>query len=121
MSAVAATRSTHSRPEVRCTQLLIDGEWQDSVRGATFPTYHPANEEKIADVARANAQDVDSAVKAARRAFEEGPWRQMDARDRGKLLNRLADLIEQNLDELAALETLDNGKPINDARTADFP
>jgi aldehyde dehydrogenase (NAD+) len=101
--------------------LLIDGEWRNSISGETFATYNPATEEKIADVARAGAQDVDLAVKAARKAFEEGPWPKMDARDRGKLLNRLADLIEENLDELAALETLDNGKPIKDAREADFP
>ncbi|SFH59799.1 aldehyde dehydrogenase family protein [Planctomicrobium piriforme] len=120
-TAVAPKKKIHARPEVRRTQLLIDGEWKNSVSGETFPTYHPATEEKIADVAKANAQDVDLAVKAARKAFETGPWPKMDARDRGRLLNKLADLIEANLDELAALETLDNGKPINDARNADIP
>jgi aldehyde dehydrogenase (NAD+) len=101
--------------------MLIDGRWCDSASGETFATYHPATEEKIADVALAGSEDVDRAVKAARRAFEEGPWHDMDARDRGALLNRLADLIEDNIDELAALETLDNGKPISDARNADLP
>ena len=110
-----------ARPDVRCTQLLIDGQWCDSVSGETFATYHPATEEKIADIARAGAADVDLAVKAARRAFSQGPWAEMDARDRGRLLNRLADLIEENAEELAALETLDNGKPIRDSRAADIP
>src|SRR5690606_5711398 len=91
------------------------GKWQDSVSGETFPTFHPATEEKIADVAKACAQDVDLAVQAARRAFDAGDWARMDARDRGRLMNKLADLIEANREELAALETFDNGKPINDA------
>lgn len=121
MATMEASRGVVSPPEVRQTQLLIDGEWCDAADGATFETRHPATEEKIADVSRAGPADVDRAVKAARRAFEEGDWRQMDARDRGRLLSRLADLIEQNADELAALETLDNGKPIRDARAADVP
>lgn len=108
-------------PEVRRTQLFIGGEWCDSVSGETFTTYHPATEAPIADVARANAEDIDRAVKAARKAFESGPWAKMDARDRGKVMYRLADLLEENLEELAALETLDNGKPIRDARAADLP
>jgi aldehyde dehydrogenase (NAD+) len=120
MPAVAAAPAV-ARPEVRCTQLLIDGEWCDAASGETFATHHPATEEKIADVARAGKADVDRAVKAARRAFEEGEWRAMDARDRGRVLNRLADLIAENADELAALETLDNGKPIRDSRAADIP
>ncbi len=110
-----------ARPQIRRNQLLINGKWCDSVSGEVFATYHPATEEKITDVAQANAEDVDRAVKAARRAFEEGPWHDMDARDRGALILKLADLIEQNIKELAALETLDNGKPINDAMGADLP
>jgi len=108
-------------PKIRQTKMLIGGKWESSVSGETFPTFHPATEEKIADVAKGNAQDVDRAVKAARKAFEEGPWPKMDARDRGRLLNKLADLVEANLEELAALETLDNGKPISDSRAADLP
>ena len=108
-------------PKVRRTQLLIDGEWRDSVSGKTFATINPATEEKIADVAEGTAEDVDLAVRAARRAFEDSEWSRMDARDRGRLLNRLADLIEENAEELAALETLDNGKPIRDSRAADVP
>ena len=94
---------------------------RDSQSGKTFGTYNPATEELIAEVAEGDAADIDLAVKAARKAFDSGPWRKMDARDRGRLLNRLADLIEQNIDELAELETLDNGKPISESRHADLP
>jgi len=103
------------------TKLLIDGKWRDSVSGKTFETINPATEELIAEVAEADAADIDLAVKAARKAFDTGPWRKMDARDRGRLMNQLADLIEQNIEELAELETLDNGKPISESRNADLP
>src|SRR5438874_606829 len=107
--------------QVRQTKMLIDGRWVDSVSGKTFPTINPATGEEITQVAEGDKADVDLAVKAARKAFEDGPWRQMSARERGKLLNKLADLIEKHSDELAMLETLDNGKPINDSRNADLP
>ncbi|MHC5542076.1 aldehyde dehydrogenase family protein [Singulisphaera rosea] len=103
------------------TKLLIDGQWRDSLSGRTFETINPATEEHIADVAEGDAADIDLAVKAARKAFDSGPWRKMDARDRGRLMNKLADLIETNIDELAELETLDNGKPIGESRNADLP
>ncbi len=108
-------------PAIRQTKLLIDGQWVAAKSGKTFPTFNPATEERIADVAEADAADVDLAVRAARKAFETGPWSKMDARDRGRLMSRLADLVEQHLEELAALETLDNGKPIRDSRAADLP
>ncbi|MBY0585838.1 aldehyde dehydrogenase family protein [bacterium] len=108
-------------PRIRQTQMLINGQWVDSGSGVTFTTLNPATEEVIAQVPLGNRDDVDRAVKAARRAFETGPWPKMDARERGRLLYRLADLIEQNAEELAALETLDNGKPIRDSRAADLP
>ena len=101
--------------------MLIGGKWQESRGGKRFSTINPANESVIAEVPEANEADVDAAVKAARSAFESGPWHRMDARDRGRLMNKLADLMEKNLDELAALETLDNGKPIRDAKAADLP
>src|SRR3954466_3096394 len=82
------------------TRLLIDGQWRDSVSGKTFETVNPATEEVIAQVAEGDAADIDLAVKAARKAFDSGPWRKMDARDRGRLMNKLADLVEQNLPEL---------------------
>jgi aldehyde dehydrogenase (NAD+) len=101
--------------------MLIDGRWVDSGSGKTFETLNPATGEVIAHVAEGDKADVDKAAKAARRAFDQGPWRKMNARERGKLMNRLADLIEKNVDELAQLETLDNGKPIRDSRNADLP
>ncbi|HUG90999.1 MAG TPA: aldehyde dehydrogenase family protein [Planctomycetaceae bacterium] len=117
----ARKTAQHPTPEVRQTKMLIGGKWCDAASGKTFPTINPATEEKIADVAEGDAADIDRAAKAARKAFESGPWPKMDARDRGRLLNRLADLVEQNVEELAALETLDNGKPIRDSKAADLP
>ena len=91
------------------------------VSGKTFETINPATEEVIAQVAEGDAADVDLAVKPPRKAFDRGPWSKMDARDRGRLMHKLADLIEEEHDELAALETLDNGKPIREAAAADLP
>jgi aldehyde dehydrogenase (NAD+) len=108
-------------PEVRQTQILIGDQWRDAVSGKTFATINPATEEIIAEVAEGDAADIDLAAQAARAAFESGPWAKMDARDRGKLLTKWANLLEDNFDELAALESLDNGKPISDARAADLP
>ncbi len=120
-TAVAKPPRARTAPKVRQTQLLIDGKWCDARSGKTFATYNPATEQKIADVAEGDAADIDRAAKAARKAFESGDWPKMDARDRGRLLHRLADLAERHIDELAALETLDNGKPLRDARAADLP
>lgn len=119
--SIAEVAETFAAPSVTRTQAFINGQWVDSQSGKTFATHNPATEEKIADVVQCDAKDVDRAVKAARAALEDGPWGQMDARDRGMLLFRLADKLEENFDELAALETLDNGKPINDSRGADLP
>ena len=113
--------STVAAPQIRQTNMFIGGQWQESRGGKRFPTLNPVNESVIAEVAQGNEADVDAAVKAARAAFETGPWSKMDARDRGRLMNKLADLMEVNLEELAALESLDNGKPIRDARAADLP
>lgn len=124
MSTKTAKRKSetkHSAVEVRQTKMLIDGKWLDSCSGKTFTTINPATEEPIAEVAYGDKEDIDLAVEAARRAFHEGPWGRMDARERGRLLHRLADLVETNAEELAALETLDNGKPIKDSRAADLP
>jgi aldehyde dehydrogenase (NAD+) len=116
-----ATEPKTRKPKISETQCLIGGKWQPAKSGKTFETINPATEEVIAKVAEGDAADVDAAAKAAREAFENGPWSKMDARDRGKLMNRLADLIEEELEDLAALETLDNGKPIRDSRAADLP
>lgn len=105
----------------KVTQLLIDGKFVDAVSGQTFTTLDPRTEEIITEVAAADKEDVDLAVKAARKAFESGPWRRMGGRERGKILSRLADLMEQHKEELAVLETLDNGKPLSVSKAADVP
>lgn len=118
---MATSVETIQRPTIRQTQCFIGGQWVPSASGKTFETLHPATEEVIAQIAEGDEADVDAAAKAARAALETGPWSTMDARDRGQLLHRLADLIEEEIDELAALETFDNGKPISDARNIDLP
>ena len=100
---------------------LIGGRWVEAASGKTFPVYNPATEEVIAYVAEGNAEDIDRAVKAARRAFESGPWPNLTPAERGKMIWRLGDLIYEHLEELAQLESLDNGKPIVVARAADVP
>ncbi len=102
-------------------QMLIDGKWVNAVSGKTFPTYNPATGEVLAQVAEGDKQDVDIAVKAARKAFESGPWSRMSATQRGKLIWKLGDLLEANVEQFAMLETLDNGKPLAVARAADVP
>ena len=105
-----------SRPKIKLTKLFIDNKWVDPVDGGEFETYNPATGEVIANVAAGSAADVDKAVKAARRALESGPWSTMDAGDRGRLLFKLADLVEQNAAELASLESLNCGKTITDSK-----
>jgi phenylacetaldehyde dehydrogenase len=101
-------------------KLLIDGDWVDAAAGETFETINPATEEVLTEVAYGRGEDIDRAVKAARRAFaDDSPWRRMNASDRGRLIWRIADLIEEHGDELAMLESLDNGKPVAIARAAD--
>ncbi len=101
-------------------KLLIDGKWVEPKSGKYFKTYNPATEEAICDVAEGGKEDVDLAVKAARRAFEEGVWhKKMSAAQRGHIMYKLADLIEKHAQELAELETIDNGKPINESRYVD--
>jgi phenylacetaldehyde dehydrogenase len=102
-------------------QLLIDGKWVDPKSGKRFDVFDPATGQAIAGVAEADAADVDEAVKAARRAFETGPWAKTSPQGRCKLVWKLADLLEQNADEIAEIESLDNGKPIRDARNVDLP
>jgi aldehyde dehydrogenase (NAD+) len=118
-----ATATTVIEPKIKisATKLLIGNKWVDSLSGKTFPTINPATGEVITQVAEADAADVDKAVGAARAAFEKGPWRKMTASQRGLLLYRLADLIEKNIEELAQLESLDNGKPYQVALAADLP
>jgi betaine-aldehyde dehydrogenase len=101
-------------------QLFIDGQWVDAESGKTFETPNPATGQTLAEVAEADKADIDKAVNAARRAFE-GKWSRMSARDRGRLIYKLSQLIEQNSKELAALETADNGKPIRESQYVDLP
>ena len=102
-------------------QLFIDGRWTDAASGKTFETPNPATGETLAWVAEGDAEDIDRAVKAARRAFDEGPWSRMTPSERGRIIWRIGDLILAHLDELAQLESLDNGKPFTVAQAADVP
>ncbi|MDR4504025.1 MAG: aldehyde dehydrogenase family protein [Candidatus Scalindua sp.] len=107
--------------EIKSKKLLIGGKWVDSVSGKLFRTINPATEEEITTVAEGDKEDIDLAVAAARKAFENGPWRKIDARDRGLMLLKIMELVEKNRDELAWLDTLDNGKPISETTNVDLP
>jgi phenylacetaldehyde dehydrogenase len=100
-------------------QLFINGQWADAASGRSFETPNPATGETLARVAEGEAEDIDRAVRAARRAFEDGPWSRMTVSERGRIIWRIGDLILEHLDELAQLESLDNGKPFAVARAAD--
>jgi len=106
---------------IRANKLLINNKWVDSLSGRTFETIDAATGEVICRVAEAEEPDVEAAVKAARKALSEGPWPKMAAAERGRLLYKLADLIESHAEELARLETLDNGKPLHDSLYIDLP
>jgi phenylacetaldehyde dehydrogenase len=101
--------------------MLIGGKWVQAASGKTFPAYDPSTGEVLARVAEGDREDVDRAVKAARQAFETGPWPKMTPSERGRAIWKLADLVEQRLEEFAQLESLDNGKPVIIARVADVP
>src|SRR5579875_1835618 len=102
-------------------QLFINGQWSDAASGKTFETPNPATGETLARVAEGDAEDIDRAVRAARRAFEEGPWGRLTASDRGRIVWKIGDLILEHAEELAQLESLDNGKPVAVALAADVP
>jgi len=124
MATAVSTPSIHSNVSsfvARKQKLLINGKWVDSASGKTFASYNPATGQVLANVAEGDREDIDRAVKAARAAFESGPWSRMAPAGRGKLMWKLADLIEQHLEEFAQLESLDNGKPLKIARVADLP
>jgi acyl-CoA reductase-like NAD-dependent aldehyde dehydrogenase len=92
-------------------KMLIDGIWVEAASGKTFETFNPATGEVLAHVAEGDREDIDRAVKAARKAFETGPWPAMSPSDRGRLLLKLADLLESHLEEFAELETLITASP----------
>src|SRR5580704_15146146 len=102
-------------------KMLIGGRWVEAASGKTFQTLNPATGELLAEVAEGDREDINRAVSAARKAFEGGPWGLMTPSERGRAMWRLADLIEENAEEFARLETLDNGKPLTASRIADVP
>jgi len=123
MATIAASHLDESALKFvdRTHKLLINGRWVGAESGRTFPTYNPATGEVLAQVAEGDKADVDAAVRAAREAFDHGPWRRLTASERGRMIWKLADLLEQHTEEFATLESLDNGKPLVVARAADVP
>ncbi len=117
----ARASATTSRFVTREHRMLIDGRLVPAASGKAFPVYNPATGEVMAQVPEAEAEDVDRAVRAARLAFDAGPWTRMTPSERGRIIWKLGDLIEQNLEEIAEIESLDNGKPLSVARVADLP
>ncbi|XP_077217556.1 benzaldehyde dehydrogenase, mitochondrial-like [Tasmannia lanceolata] len=120
-TAVAAEEPITPPVQVNYTQLLINGQFVDSALGKTFPTLDPRTEDVIAHVAEGDAEDINRAVSAARKAFDEGPWPRMSPYERSRILYRFADLLEKHNDEIAAIETWDNGKPYEQAALVEIP
>src|SRR5271156_5176331 len=105
----------------RTQKILINGKWVEAASGKTFPSYNPATGDVLARIAEGDREDIDRAVKAARAAFESGPWSKMTPSERGRLIWKIGDLIDKHNEEFAQLESLDNGKPLKVARVADVP
>ena len=99
--------------------LYINGKFTKAVKGQTFDVINPSDETTLATIQRGTQEDIDLAVKAAQSAFEDGPWKRMDPSDRTHLLIKLSNLIEKNADELALLESINNGKPASIAKAVD--
>src|SRR5215475_6750295 len=122
-----AQKEVISNQEVRAflsepRKMLINGKWVDSASGKTFQSFNPATGSVLAEVAEGDQEDINRAVSAARAAFDNGPWRRrMTPAERGRAIWKLADLIDQYADDLALLETLDNGKPLTISRAVDIP
>ena len=102
-------------------KLFINGQWTEAASGRMFETPNPATGETLARIAEGDTQDIERAVRAARKAFDDGPWGKMTPSERGRLVWKIGDLIYEHLDELAQLESLDNGKPYAVAKVADVP
>lgn len=120
--SIAATGAMQSAfLQQQPVKMLIGGQWVESASGKVFETYNPSTGEVLARVAEGESEDINRAVAAARKAFESGPWPKLTPSQRGRLLWKLADLIEKNAEELAQLETLNNGKPIRYSRSGDVP
>ncbi|GAY38895.1 hypothetical protein CUMW_040220 [Citrus unshiu] len=107
--------------QISYTKNLINGQFVDAASGKTFPVYDPRTAEVIANVAEGDAEDIDRAVATARKAFDEGPWPKMTPYERSRIMLRAADLIEKNMEELAALETWNNGKPYVQSLKSEVP
>ncbi len=105
----------------RAHGLLIGGKWVPAASGRTFPTWNPADESILAHCAEGAEEDIDRAVRAARAAFEDGPWGRLTPSERGRIVWKIGDLMLQHIDELAELEALDNGKTLTEARYVDLP
>ena len=112
--------ATNARRHIE-TRLLIDGKFVDAIKGGRFVTSNPANGETLAEMSAGGVEDIDRAVAAARKAFNSGVWSRMAPRDRMDVLYRFADLVDENAEQLAVLETLDMGKPIADVINLDLP
>ena len=113
--------ATAAQIQVKPGKLFVGGKWVDASSGKTFPTVNPATGETITVIAEGDERDVAAAVEAARKAFENGPWPEMSAAERAKMLWKIGDLIDKYNEELGTLETLDNGKPIFESRQVDMP
>lgn len=109
------------KPAIKFTKLFINGEFVDSVSGKTFETQNPSTKENIARVAEGNKEDIDLAVKAARLAFDHGPWPRMSGFERGRIMTKFADLAEQHAEELAAIDTINAGKLFHMGKIVDVP
>ncbi len=103
------------------SEIFVGGQWRPPASGETYTTINPATEEVSAHVAKGDERDVDAAVQAARRAFDQGPWPRMAAADRARVLWKLADLINANLDEMARLESVNTGKTLFDSGKVELP
>src|ERR1035441_10338898 len=124
MATATSTAAMHSRVEEFLSKprpMFINNQFVNSASGKTFPTYDPATGEVLAKVAEGDLEDIDRAVKAARKAFEGDAWSYMSPSQRGRLIWKLADLLEARAEEFAQVESFDNGKPLSIARVADVP
>src|SRR6202051_3767937 len=120
-TATAALDRNVSSFVAKTQKILINGKWVEAASGKTFPTYNPATGDVLSLVAEGDREDINRAVQAARAAFDSGPWSKITPSERGRMIWKLADLIEKRLEEFAQLESLDNGKPLKVARVADVP
>jgi len=106
---------------MKAGEIFVAGKWQAPISGETYQPINPANEEPVGAVGKADERDIDAAVAAARKAFDEGPWPKMGAHERGRIVWRLGDLITQHLDEMAKLESLCTGKTMFDSGKVEIP